>query len=361
MSPAELEALLKQGIALHKAGKFAEAEAQYRKVLEMAPNVPVALENLGLILHKSRQLDEAIRLLRRAVELEPRYPLFYRNLAVVYRTEGKPQEAVVALRKAVELAPDDGLCWGDLGVSLDLSGFLGDAFAVYEKAIRLLTPLFNAASAGKSPQSEEVTTELCRAHYNHGSVLGRWNRLEEAMDDYETSIRIKPDFAESHRNRSGVLFYRGKFKEAWEEYEWRWKCADYPGQLPNFPQPMWDGSDLAGRTILLWWEQGFGDTIQFCRYAPLIKARGGRIALLCQRETKRLLQTLEGVDELAFNGERKVELDTHVSIMSVPHFMGTTRETIPAFKSYLHADPKDSADWEERLASDAPGLRLGLA
>lgn len=360
MSSAELEASLKEAIACHKAGKIAEAEALYRIVLSRSPDTAVAMENLGLILHKANRLDEAIKLLRRAIEAEPRYPLFYRNLAVVYRAAGNPQQAVIALRRAVELAPEDGLCWGDLGVSLDLSGCLAEAYAVYEKAIRLLTPLVQALGVGGGMSPDETSMELARAHYNHGSVLGRWGRIEEAMGDYETSIRIKPDFAESHRNRAGVLFNRGKFKEAWAEYEWRWRCADYPGKPPNFPQAMWDGSDLGGRTILLWWEQGFGDTLQFCRYAPLIKARGGRVALLCQRELKRLLQTLDGVDELAYNGERKVEFDMHASLMSIPHLMGTDRETIPAFRSYLRADAADAAEWERRLAGDGAGYRVGL-
>ena len=202
--------------------------------------------------------------------------------------------------------------------------------------------------------------ELGRAHYNLGCAWSRLQKPDLSMAEYEKSIGVIPNFGESHRNRAATLFSRGRMAEGWAEYEWRWRCADYPGKFPDFPQPAWDGSDLTGKTIMLWWEQGFGDTIQFCRYAPLLRAQGARVILLGQKEMKRLLRTLDGPADVIISGEKKVEFDTHASLMSLPALFKTSLETIPSGKAYLHADPNDSAVWEKRLAADGPGLRIGL-
>ena len=361
MQHEEMIKILVEAIAHHKAGRIAEAEPLYRQVLEYSPQTPTALQNLALILSKMGKRDEAIEFLRKSIEIEPNIALFHRNIGSVYRGAERNQEAVEALRRAVNLAPADGLCWADLGVSLDRAGYLVEAMAVYEKAIRLLTPIVTPAQpADPMPIDGSPTMELGRAHYNLGCTWSRLNNIPGAMTEYENSLRILPNFPEAHRNRAGVLFSRGQMAEAWVEYEWRWRCEDYPGKFPDFRQPRWDGSDLSDKTILIWWEQGFGDTIQFCRYAPLLSARGARVVLLCQNEMRRLLQTLNGPAEIVVSGEKKVTFDTHASLMSLPALFKTSLETIPPGTAYLHADPKDSAAWENRLAGDGPGLRVGL-
>lgn len=361
MSVDELTMTLKRAIELHKAGQIPEAEALYRQVLEKAPHAASALQNLGLILNGAGQKDEAIALLKRSVEAEPGVALFHRNLAAMYRGADRHLEAVEAVKKAVALTPEDGLCWADLGVSLDRYGSTYEALACYERAIRLLTPVAPKYEPGDPPPSDGTpTTELSRAHYNAGTIWGRWKNTDAALAEYDNSIRVLPTFAEAHRNRSAILFLRGKMAEAWREYEWRWKCPDYPGTFPKFKQPVWDGSSIAGKTILLWWEQGFGDTLQFSRYAPLLTARGARVALMVQKELKRLFWTLDGVAELVFNGERKVEFDTHISVLSVPAVMKTDLHSIPTWPAYLRPDEADVIAWKKRLDADGPGPRVGL-
>ncbi len=319
-----------------------------------------------MILHDAGKHDEAISLVQKSLEVEPKIAIFHRNMGAVYRGADRYEDAVVSLRKALELAPDDGLCWSDFGVSLDKAGCMVDALAAYEKAIRLLTPVVDASQrelpAEGLPKEGLPIMELARSHYNAGSVWGRLGKPAVAMKEYEAAISVVPNFGEPHRNRAAILFQTGDLAQAFAEYEWRWKCGDYPGKYPSFSQPTWNGQDLDGKTILIWWEQGFGDTIMFCRYAPLIAARGGKVVLLCQKELKRLLKTLDGLSDLAYNGERKIHFDTHASLMSIPHLMGTSLETIPAPRCYLKADPDDSAEWEAPLGRRRPRIsgRPGL-
>lgn len=362
MSPEQVTAMINQALALHKAGKLREAEPLYREALKYDPRNVAVLQNIAIILKDLNRHDEAIEFVRRSLQGDPKIPHFYRNAGSIYRAANRPHDAVPMARRAAELAPNDGLNWNDLGVALDLAGHLAEALAVYERAIRLLEPVAVPVPPGPNglPPAGTPIMELARSRYNLGTALGRLHFLDEAMREYDCSLKIVPNFPEPHRNRAAILFNRGELLEAFAELEWRWKCGDYPGKFPDFPQPVWDGSDLNGRTILLWWEQGLGDTMMFCRYVPLIKARGGRVALMVQKEVKRLVKSLPGVDELWHNGEAKIKFDVHASLMSVPHIMRTTRETIPASRSYLHADPADIQTWSARLAADGPGPRVGL-
>lgn len=363
MSSDRVTAILEQALAHHRQGKTADAEPLYRQALAESPNNPTAAQNLGLILREQGKLPEAVELMRRSMQTPGLPSNFHRNAATVYRVAGLPQESAAVLRKALDAFPDDARCWADFGVSLDLCGLLPDALAVYEKTLRLYEPIVApnpAPPPATRPPDGDPLMELARAHYNRGSALGRMRRIDESMAEYDAAIALLPCFGEPHRNRAGIYFFRGQWKEAWAEYEWRWQCADYPGRPPGFSQPAWDGSDPAGKTVLLWSEQGLGDTIQFCRYAPLLKARGARVALVCQAPLKRLLTSLAGVDILAASGERALNFDLHASLMSLPHLFGSTRQSIPAWRAYLRPDPADAQAWRNQISREGRGLAVGL-
>src|SRR5262249_47898096 len=144
-------------------------------------------------------------------------------------------------------------------------------------------------------------------------------------------------------NRAHLHLLQGDFVHGWPEYEWRWRCKD--AQPFRYRQPLWDGSPLAGRTILLTWEQGFGDTLMYVRYAPLVKAQGGTVLLLCQPRLLELLSRCRGIDRVLPHGQPLPEFDVHAPLATLPALLGTTLETIPAGMPYLFADPDRVDRW----------------
>lgn len=151
----------------------------------------------------------------------------------------------------------------------------------------------------------------------------------------------------------------GREEEGWEEYEWRSKCEGLPTH--NFRQPLWDGSPLNGKHILLYTEQGLGDAIQFIRFAPMVKARGGRVSLICQKELKALLSTIDPAIEVTGRDERLPQFEIYAPLLSLPRIFKIRSNNIPANVPYLKADQNLSASWKAKMANDPPGPRVGLA
>lgn len=202
------------------------------------------------------------------------------------------------------------------------------------------------------PAVAEAWMELAR-------VEERRRRWEDAIACYRQAIQRSPDTPLAHYLLSLLLLRLGRFAEGWSEYEWRW-------QTPGFSTPRrvtgkeWDGTAAQNQTVLLHAEQGFGDTIQFCRFAPLVRERSGRVLLIVPPELRALLGTAPGIDEVLTNGCPWPEFDCHLPLMSLPRVLGTTIETIPTRVPYLAADMGKAATWE-LLLPPRHGLRVGLA
>ena len=152
-------------------------------------------------------------------------------------------------------------------------------------------------------------------------------------------------------------FCSGDFEKGWSEYEWRWRCSTV---LPRpFPQPLWQGEPLDGRTILLHAEQGLGDTLQFVRYAPMVKQRGAEVIVSCQKPLLSLLKSCPGIDSLLPQASVVPQFDVQASLMSIPSIFGTTLATIPSEVPYLSANADLAEHWRERLRS-LQGFKIGI-
>jgi hypothetical protein len=183
-------------------------------------------------------------------------------------------------------------------------------------------------------------------------------KLEEALSCFQRAIELQPDYADAHWNRALAWLLMGNFEQGWPEYDWRWKRKAL--QLPRFPQPIWNGFPLEGRTILLYAEQGLGDTLQFIRYAALVKRRGGLVIAACQDVLRPHLATCPGVDQLIGLDSTIAHFDTHAPLLSLPAIVGTTLSTVPADVPYLfvNAELGDPC----RQALDGPGaFKIGIA
>ncbi|HVW36396.1 MAG TPA: hypothetical protein VHB99_03790, partial [Pirellulales bacterium] len=179
-----------------------------------------------------------------------------------------------------------------------------------------------------------------------------------ALASYEQSLKLLPDGVDAHWNRSLVWLLEGDFAQGWPEYEWRWKLKSFSTRATN--RPLWDGSSLEGRTVLLDAEQGLGDTLQFIRYAPLVQQRGGRVLAVCQKPLMQILSSCPGIDRLVAQGEPVPDFDVYTPLLSLPKIFGTTLQTIPAQIPYLHADRYLVEQWGRELAS-IKAFKVGIA
>jgi Tfp pilus assembly protein PilF len=314
-------------------------------------------------------------LIRRAIVLRPNYVEAYSNLSNVLRDLGQLDEAVTAARQAISLRPDYAQAHNNLANALKGKGQLDEAIASYLHAITF-TPSYVEAhcnlsgalidggqlneAIGAARQAISLDPNYAQAHSNLGNALKDAGQLDAAIAAYRRAVHLKPDFAQGHFNLGVALLMRGDFNEGWRQYEWRGKERRARSLMVRFPQPLWDGGDLSGRTIFLHMEQGFGDMIQFIRYLPLVAGRSGRVFVESPRELIRLFGELPGVAGWILRGQPLPAFDVQCPLLSLPRVFATTLQTIPSQKNLLRRDPNLAQAWGRRPELQQPGLKVGL-
>ncbi len=196
---------------------------------------------------------------------------------------------------------------------------------------------------------------LPQAHCDLGDAYAMQGDLDQALACFEQALRLDANYAEAHRRRALTWLLGGDFERGWSEYEWRLECRQFADLKRSFPQPLWDGSALDGRTILLHAEQGLGDMLQFVRYAPLVKQRGGRVIVECHAPLLQLVASCPGIDALAPWGSALPPFNVYAPLLSLPRILGTTRATIPADIPYLFADPELVEWWGGEVVEGRQG------
>lgn len=344
-----------------EAGDCAQAQFIYEQILKAAPDEPHALHALSVLARQAGQLEQAEGYLRRGMAAFPAEKVFTHSLYQLLSVQKRWNEAADCCRRAIEAGGATAELCNNLGTVLKAAGQLEPAVASFRDAIRLrpdyadayynlantLLMLHQADDAERMfARAAELNPTDCDIQNNWGGLLRLQGRLAEAAKCFEAALAARPDSAEAHRNRATLRLLMGDYEQGFAEYEWRWKLND--GPRPNFSEPRWQGEPLDGRTILLWAEQGLGDTIQFIRYATLVKQRGARVLVECPPVLHALLQTVEGIDRFVVaSGAR---FDYQIPLLSLPAVMGTTLETVPANIPYLHAEPERVARWKNELA-----------
>ena len=319
---------------LWKQGRPHEADAFFRSALHFNPNYPEARDNLGSLLKEQGRLTEAIACYREAIGLKPDYAEAHNNLGTALLSQGHPEEAVASYRKSLDLRPDYPEAHFNLGTALTELGQPDAAVACYRNALAL-------------------RPDYADAHHNLGAALKELGQVHDAIACYRTVLTLEPDHPEAHSNLGIALLAQGELAEGWEKHEWRWRTPQMIKAWRDFPQPRWRGEAVEGRTLLIHAEQGFGDTLQFCRYAPLAAERGPRVIMEVQPPLVRLLRSLSRVELIVGHGERLPEFDLHCPMLSLPLALGTTLATIPAAACYLRPDPAQIAVWRSRLGAMA--------
>ncbi len=330
------------GECLRRAGQLEAAAASCRQALAIDPGMPEALDNLGLVLREMGDPAAALDCHRQALARQPSVAETHNHLGCALRELGRAEEAAACFSCALDLRPDFIDARANLGIALLDLRRMAAAEACHRAAL------------AADPSRAEV-------HCNLGNLLREQTLLDQAVSCYRRAIALRPDLADAHMNLGMALLARGELAEGWAEYEWRWRTKQLRGAARRLAQPQWRGEAGGGRTLLLHAEQGFGDTLQFCRYAPMAAARGWRVILEVEAPMARLLRCLPGVAEVVARGDgAPPPFDCHCPLLSAPRAFGTVLATIPGPGAYLRADPAEEAGWRARLGPGA-GLKVGLA
>ncbi len=410
LDPRLVEAQVNLGCALSEAGQLDDAIRHFRMALAVKPDLALVHNNLGDALRRQNRLDDAVASCRKALQLDPAYPEAHMNLGSALMLLERLDDAVACFRGALELRPDLVAAQTNLGTALAQQEKPDEAISWFLKAIasqpnhadaynNLGKVLMDQARVDEAVScfnwAITLRPEYCDAHLNLSGAFQSQNRLDEALaharraealapgridtlvglggtfralgrlDDavasFEAAIARCTDtrrLPRIHADLAMALLARGDFASGWEEYEWRMQVG---GLGRTFTVPQWRGEAAAGRTLLIHAEQGFGDTLQFCRYAGLAAGRGLRVVLEVQKPLVRLLRSLSGIEQVVARGEALPDHDLHCPMMSLPLALRTTLDTVPAGAPYLHADPDRSAEWQRRLAApDRREPRVGV-
>jgi Flp pilus assembly protein TadD len=325
----------------------------------------------GLLALRNGDAERAALLLIRALRRQPTHPGMRCNLVRALLVSERYEQVVVQANAALSVMPDDAELHFARGTALNALGHPAPACAAFGRALALQPNhapswlnMGNASADLGDLESAEMLYRaairldpgLPEAHASLGYVLTMQGLLDEAIEACEAAIRIHPSFAQAHWNLAIALLLSGDLPRGFAEYEWRKQHARYRADFPDLPGRQWDGSDCAGRTILVRAEQGLGDAIQFARYLVLIQQAGGHPILSCAPSLAPLIRSIPGVRAVSASGPLP-GYDAWIDQMSLPRVFGTTLHTIPLPTPYLRADPTQSEAWRVRLPA---GRKVGL-
>jgi tetratricopeptide (TPR) repeat protein len=365
---------LAKAIEHHRAGRLAEAEQQYRETLALAPRHGDASRLLGAIYLHAGKPEEALPLLQTALQAQPKSPEILNNLGLALRDTGHGEEAVVRFRQALEINPAYVEALNNLGNALHGQGQSDAALDCFEKALSQKPDYADALnsmgtmlwSMGRSADARAKLERALQAKPDHfgaitnlGLLLHNEGKIGEALELYNRALTHAPEYQQTLWWKSYVLLALGEYREGWKLYESGIGRRDLRGLSPFAAVKAWDGKPAADKHLLIWSEQGLGDSLQFIRYAELCKQRVGKVSVLCPKPLLRLFKTTPFIDD-AFEAPREgSRFDEHVPMMSLPHLFDTVLETVPATVPYLWVDPEIQAKWAAKFAG-VTGAKIGL-
>lgn len=311
---ADAQQQLSRGWQIHQQGQHAAAEKIYREVLVAQPNSPAAWCYLGIVLHDQKRYAEAVEVYERSLKLQPEFPIALNNLGNTLRYVGDAQRADECFAEALRLKPD-----------------------------------------------------YLNAYKNRGTLHVWTGSLEKAGEYYQAALKLNPGEAELHRNLGVLYLLQGRFEEGWREYRWRWRVGDL--RRPTGSIPVWQGESLAGKRILLTAEQGLGDTINFVRFAKVLRDHGADTLVYCQPQLVALLQDASGIGPIYPNSLNLQGQQFHyqASLVDVADVLNVSAESIPHSEAYLQPASHLVDYWRGRLgqggaaAEGSPRKRIGIA
>ena len=351
-----------KGNVLNELKRYEEALLNYDKAISIQPIYPSAHSNRGIVLTKLKRFEEALASYDKAISFQPNYLDAHFNRGITLKELGRFEEALTSYDMAISIQPNYLDAHFNRAVVLTELTRLDEALACYDKIIATLPNYAGAHSnrgivLSKLKRFEEALTSYDKAISiqptyidaisNRGVALKELKRLDEARDCYNKAISLQPDYADAHRNLSILNLLTGNYEDGWKQNEWRWKTNI---NQKKFNQPLWLGEQsLKDKTILLYAEQGLGDTIQFSRYVPLVARLGAKVILEVPKNLVNLLKNLEGLDTIIQKGEALPMFDYQCPLLSLPLAFKTNLSNIPPISLNFKTDRDKISKWHNKL------------
>ena len=347
INPNYAEALNNIGTVLKKQGKLNNSLKYFNKAIMIKSNYVEAYYNMGNVLSDLGEFDKAIEAFKKGLLLKPNFAEIYNNMGNVFHHQGKLDKAIKALKKAISFKSNYLEAYINLGVVLKDK-------SLFQKAI----DVFNHVLSIKADSAE--------TYINLGNIYHDIGNLDDAIVAFKKAISIDPNYAEAHNNLSFSLLSSGKLREGLDEYEWRWKTQKVMSSQRHFLKPLWDGKQsLKGKRILIWSEQGIGDTLNWASRLPLITSQAKYIILECQEKLvpllKRSFPNIEVKPEDKSLDLERDDFDMHLPMGSLyKYFIEEILEN-PKVEPYLIPDPISVNFWKKRLRSVGKGPYVGIS
>jgi tetratricopeptide (TPR) repeat protein len=369
------EAHYKRGVCLQNLGNYDHALKAFDAAIALNPSYAEAYNYRGIVLVILERHHDALTSFNKAVALKPDYAECHNNLGIVLQDLGHFDEALASFDRAIALKPDNARAHNNRGAALSDLRRIDDALISYEEAIAL-DPSYAEAFYNRGMVMHDakrfdhalasydkaiaLRPDYAEAHHNRGAVLQDLLRLDDAIGAYDKAIKLRPERAESYANQSYCYLQMGRFENGWPLHEWR-KRLQTPVGARAFAQPLWLGQeDISNKTLFVHWEQGFGDTIQFCRYGKLLKAVGTDVVMSVQEPLYQLLTQMSPEIGIINQTEVPKSFDYHCPMMSLPLALATTLTTIPAERRYIFSNERLRQTWDARLPAKTKP-RVGVA
>ena len=342
LRPEYVDALRNLGQLWTSKGEALEAIDFYRQLRSKSESTQL-LHELGLGFQKLGETQEALACFKKALRRTPNDPNILNNLGNVHQELGRLESALEFYRKSISLCPHKPHAWNNLGLALQKLERPDEAMESFSQAMTA------------DPEYEEASLRM-------GVIADEQGKWREAKKHYQKALKIQPDYAEAHYNLGMLLLRIGRFNLGWRAHEWRLKTRLFVKNSPAFAQPLWDGSPMGSKTLLIRTEQGLGDAIQFIRFLPLAAERCKRILLQCPQSLLKLFACAKGAQSVVAwlpITEKTRSFDRHVSLMSLPALFQTELDSIPA-APYLTVENSHREYWKKRLEPDSATRRVGL-
>jgi tetratricopeptide (TPR) repeat protein len=339
LKPESIEKALLSGEILLKLGKKAEAYNLALSVLKREEDHPDALLIIAKIYWDQGKLEESKQLCLKIIDKNPTYAEGFALLGMISKAQGKVIEALELYKFAIKNQPDNAYYYYNIGNAFSHLNMWKEAEFAYRECIRLL-PKFHLG------------------YQNLGRLLDNQNRQEEAVKYYKHAISLAPNELINRFNLAQSLLQSGHLQEGFQEYEKRlqWRADDYT-YTKMIPQ--WHGGSFKDKRLLVFCEQGFGDCIQFIRYIPKVKELGGLVSLWCTEPLYRLFKDFKGVDEIVTGEKNLKNYDYGVPLLSLPHLLKTTLDSIPSEVPYITVNPAIVQKWEKRV-DHLKSIKVGI-
>ena len=367
-SSSEVNALA----ALYNQQNYAQAEVVAYDIIARFPKHGFGWKVLGAVLQAQGRIDESLDAKQKAADLSPSDAEAWSNLGNAYQDKNRLEDALHCLKHAIQISPNLAVAHNNLGITFEKLNRLDDAQSCYRKALELrpdyveahynygvtLQKMARYDDAQKSYRlAINYNPNHAKAHSNLGLVLKHLSEFSESEKHFLTAIKLDPSFIDAHYNFALLLMLLGRLKEGWAQYQWFYHPQNTNPSKPNQPHlkaMQWQGEALQDKIILIHSEQGFGDMIQFVRYAQHLKSHGATVWVLVTKPLVDLFNTIEWVDCVLENGEQhKATFDFWVFALALPYWFQTTLENLPCNVPYLSVNFEKRTWWQNWLTQSS--------